>query len=103
VKALFVTATGTDIGKTFVTAALVRILRARGLVVGALKPVASGFDRAAAETSDPGILLDALGRDITETALDGISPWRFVAPLSPDMAGRREGSCRLGGGNLKVA
>jgi dethiobiotin synthetase len=22
---------------------------------------------------------------------DGISPWRFTAPLSPDMAGRREG------------
>lgn len=90
-KAVFVTATGTDVGKTFVTASLIGSLRARGLSVEALKPVASGFDRAAAETSDPGLLLAALGRNITEEALARISPWRFAAPLSPDMAARRQG------------
>ena len=41
---LFVTATGTDIGKTFVTAGLIRHLRAAGKPVAALKPVVSGFD-----------------------------------------------------------
>lgn len=88
---LFVTATGTDIGKTFVTAGLVRALRARGVAVEALKPVASGFDPAAPESSDPGVLLTALGREITAENLARISPWRFAAPLSPDMAARREG------------
>ena len=41
--------------------------------------------------SDPAVLLAALARPITLHEAEGISPWRFKAPLSPDMAGRREG------------
>lgn len=88
--AIFVTATGTDIGKTFVTAGLIRHLRDQGRVVLAFKPIVSGFDPVNLETSDPGILLAALGRRITENEIDKISPWRFSAPLSPDMAARQE-------------
>ena len=87
----FVTATGTDIGKTFVTAGLVRAFRAAGREVAALKPVVSGLDEAAWARSDPGVLLDALGAAATREALARISPWRFAAPLSPDMAAAREG------------
>src|ERR1700722_12715468 len=87
----FVTATGTDIGKTFVTAGLVRHLREQGSPVSALKPVMSGFDMATAAISDAGVLLDALGELVTPEAIDRISPWRFAAPLSPDMAAAREG------------
>ena len=89
--AWFITATGTDVGKTFVTQGLVRALRRQGDAVEAYKPVASGFDMATAETSDPGVLLTALGRAVTQAELDRIAPWRFAAPLSPDMAARREG------------
>ena len=88
-SAYFVTATGTDIGKTFVTAGLIRHLRKKGKKATALKPVISGFDDPA--RSDSGILLEALGEAVTEVALDRISPWRFAAPLSPDMAAAREG------------
>lgn len=88
---VFVTATGTDIGKTFVTAGLVREMRHRGMAVDALKPVVSGFNPGQAAASDSGILLDALGREVTSETLDEISPWRFAAPLSPDMAAQREG------------
>ena len=35
--------------------------------------------------------LAALERPIAPEALDRISPWRFAAPLSPDMAAAREG------------
>ncbi|MEI7932255.1 MAG: dethiobiotin synthase, partial [Alphaproteobacteria bacterium] len=35
---LFITATGTDVGKTFVACALIQALRARGTPVDALKP-----------------------------------------------------------------
>ena len=42
-SAIFVTATGTDIGKTFVTAGLIRHWRAAGQAVDALKPVTTGF------------------------------------------------------------
>jgi dethiobiotin synthetase len=87
----FVTATGTDIGKTFVTAGLIRHLRAQKQPVSALKPIVSGFDLATAALSDPGVLLEALGEPIVPETLDRISPWRFAAPLSPDMAAAREG------------
>jgi dethiobiotin synthetase len=91
VSAVFVTGTGTDIGKTFVTAALIHALRQRGRAVDALKPVVSGFDPAQLATSDPGLLLSALGHPPTAEALDRIAPWRYAAPLSPDMAARLEG------------
>lgn len=90
-SALFVTATGTEIGKTFVTAALARHLLGQGRAVRALKPVVSGFDDTTKAESDPAILLRALGRKPTDAALAEISPWRFAAPLSPDMAAGREG------------
>jgi len=88
--ALFVTSTGTGIGKTFVTAALVTYFRAQGRAVDAFKPVLSGFDPGNAEDSDTGALLDALGRKPIQEEFDRISPWRFSAPLSPDMAAARE-------------
>ncbi len=86
--AFFVTATGTDIGKTYVTAGLVRACRRKNRAVTALKPVVSGFDPLSPESSDPYALMEAL--DLPVTALDRISPWRFAAPLSPDMAAARE-------------
>ena len=89
--AVFVTATGTDVGKTFVAAALIRHLRANGQPVDAIKPVVSGLDPAQLSTSDPGVLWAALDRAVTPDALDQISPWRFAAPLSPDLAAKAEG------------
>ena len=88
--AVFVTATGTDVGKTFVTAGLIRELRKQGRPIQALKPVISGFDPNAVAASDTGVILDALGRAPSADAVAAISPWRFAAPLSPDMAARRE-------------
>ena len=89
--AVFVTSTGTDIGKTFVTAGLIRHFRATGRAADAIKPVLSGFDPGAWQDSDPATLLAALGRPIVMDEVERISPWRFTAPLSPHMAARREG------------
>jgi dethiobiotin synthetase len=90
VAAYFVTATGTDIGKTFVTAGLIRYLRGAGQPVNALKPVVSGYDSSVVETSDPAVLLKALGRQVSADEIASIAPWRFRAPLSPDIAAARE-------------
>jgi dethiobiotin synthetase len=84
--AIFITGAGTDVGKTYLTASLARHLRANGEFVHALKPVVSGFDPAEPSGSDPAILLEALGRKVTPSEWEMISPWRFRAPLSPDMA-----------------
>jgi dethiobiotin synthetase len=91
VTALFITGTGTDVGKTYVAAALIRHFRTMGRLVDAIKPVVSGFDPAQAAASDPGVLLKALGRPVTADEIDQVSPWRFRAALSPDLAASREG------------
>jgi len=90
-SAIFVTATGTDIGKTFVARGLIRALRAGGRTVAAFKPVVSGFEPAEAAGSDSGLLLRALGRPVTLESIAEVSPWRFALPLAPDMAAAREG------------
>jgi len=90
VSAVFITGTGTDVGKTFVAAGLIRYFRGLGQPVAALKPLASGFDPAAPSGSDPAALLNALGREVTPDEVQRISPWRFRAPFSPDMAAQAE-------------
>jgi dethiobiotin synthetase len=91
VAGVFVTGTGTDVGKTFITAALVRHLRSAGKSVDAFKPVVSGFDPENIASSDLGVLLSALGRSVKSDEIDRIAPWRFAAPLSPDLAAKAEG------------
>ena len=86
--ALFVTGTGTDIGKTHVSCALIRALKARGAVIDAFKPVVSGFDPKDAAGSDPARLAVALG---DPGAVFRIAPRRYRAPLSPNIAARLEG------------
>jgi dethiobiotin synthetase len=87
---VFVTSSGTGIGKTFVTMRLIAEIAASGHRVRALKPVASGFDTANPAASDSALLLRAQGLGVTQANLDAVSPWRFAAPLSPDMAAARE-------------
>jgi dethiobiotin synthetase len=88
-KRYFVTATGTGVGKTFVTASLTHRAREIGQTIQALKPIVSGYDDSRPDDSDPAVLACALGHDLT--GIETISPWRFQAPLSPDMAAAREG------------
>lgn len=90
-RTLFVAGAGTDVGKTWVTAALARTLIAAGLSVAVFKPVASGYDPTHPEESDAGRLLAALGRAPTPEAIAEICPLRFAAPLSPPAAARRKG------------
>lgn len=83
---IFVTSSGTEIGKTYVSAMLTRELRAR-----AIKPLVSGIDEATFAESDPAALLAAMGEDASFANAGLVSRWRFKAALSPDMAARREG------------
>ena len=88
-RAVFVAGAGTEIGKTYVTAALTRRLRALGRGVRTLKPLASGvppLDAADFAESDTGRLLAAQGLATTPETVAACSPWRFTAPLSPDLA-----------------
>jgi dethiobiotin synthetase len=90
-RARFVTATGTGIGKTLVTAALIHQLRSAGEPVEVRKPLLTGWPDPDGAPSDPELLLRAQALEPTLARIDAISPWRFAAPLSPDMAAAREG------------
>jgi dethiobiotin synthetase len=87
----FITSTGTGIGKTYVTSALIRLARSRNRSVAAYKPVISGFDKSEIAGSDADEILAALGEAPTDAAIARVSPWRFKAPLAPEMAARAEG------------
>ncbi len=90
-KRFFITASGTGIGKTFVTSLLIRQLRLSGKTVRALKPLITGYTDETASESDTHHLLDALGLPMNAENISSVSPWRFEAPLAPNMAAQREG------------
>ena len=91
-KKIFITASGTEIGKTFVTRTLIHQLRKNNRYVGALKPILTGVDKDDGASSDAGLLLNALGLDVCSKNISSISPWRFKKPFSPDLAAAREGA-----------
>lgn len=85
---LFITSTGTGIGKTTLTAALCRVLCAKGEKVFAVKPIITGWEEG--NGTDTAIILKNLGISVTPNNIAAVSPWRFKAPLSPDMAAELE-------------
>jgi dethiobiotin synthetase len=98
-RAHFITATGTDLGKTWVAGGVAAVCAARGVAVRALKPVMSGYDETNPASSDAGVLLGKVmrsgiqpdGGSGTATEVATISPWCFAALLSPDRAAALEG------------
>lgn len=78
-----VAGTGTEVGKTWTTAALARELRARGVSVSARKPVQSFAADDPEETRDAAVLAAATG----ESAEDVCPPGRsYAVPMAPPMA-----------------
>lgn len=88
VNGVFVTGTDTGVGKTLVSAALVRRLVRMGRSVGVMKPVETGVDSSSPDHSDAARLMAAAGID---DALDLVSPYRFLAPLAPLAAASAQG------------
>ncbi|HEY3393424.1 MAG TPA: dethiobiotin synthase [Lacipirellulaceae bacterium] len=89
-RGLFITGTGTGVGKTYVAALIARVLRDSGKRVGVYKPVASGceLDKGEPVSPDALALWEAAGRPGT---LEQVCPQRFAAPLAPHLAARAEG------------
>jgi len=88
---VFISGTGTGVGKTLVTTTLIRQIRLSNKSVNALKPVITGFDETNYLKSDTALILNELGRDLTWDNINTISPWRFHDPISPNMASENEG------------
>ncbi|MBL4639846.1 MAG: dethiobiotin synthase [Kordiimonadaceae bacterium] len=90
-KGLFVTATGTEVGKTFVTAALCHQLKAANKPVHAIKPIISGIEDNTFSGTDTAVIAESLGCELTPEIVNAISPFRYKAPLAPAMAAVLEG------------
>jgi dethiobiotin synthetase len=84
-SAYFVTSTGTGVGKTFVTCALLATARDRGWAARGFKPIISGWTENA--DSDTAQIITA---GSSKQCPSEISPWRFVASLSPHRAAKTE-------------
>ena len=50
-KPIFITATNTNVGKTYATLKLIEDLSARGLKVGVMKPIETGVEGTPADAS----------------------------------------------------
>jgi dethiobiotin synthetase len=81
----FVTGTDTGVGKTVVSCALIRELRARGFGVGAIKPIETGVGPDG--PLDAIALRDAAG---TSDALEIVCPQQFALPAAPNIAASAE-------------
>jgi dethiobiotin synthetase len=97
-RALLVTATDTEVGKTVLAAALCARLRADGVAVRAHKPVVTGLDDAAPPGGRDHELLAAC----TGQRPEEVAPTTYGPPVSPHLAAGLAGA-RLDPADLRAA
>lgn len=91
-KSLFITGTGTDVGKTYVTGLIVKKLREAGKNPGYYKAAMSGNDRRADGTLIPGDAVHVKEVSGTEQPLEEMCPYVYETAVSPHLASRIEGN-----------
>jgi dethiobiotin synthetase len=94
-QTLFITGTDTGVGKTALTALLVKFFCARGINAAALKPVCSGGRGDARKifaAMDGRLEVQSPKSKVQSPALllDEINPWHFRAAIAPLLAARLE-------------
>jgi dethiobiotin synthetase len=86
VRGVFVTGTGTEVGKTVVAAAIARTLAAASESVAVFKPAVTGLEEGG--EADHQLLRRASG---SRQDSDEIAPYRFSPPASPHLAAELAG------------
>jgi dethiobiotin synthetase len=81
IPGVFVTGTGTEVGKTVVAAAIARTLAAEGKRVAVFKPAVTGLDEEG--ETDHALLRRASGSRQSD---EEIAPYRYGPPASPHLA-----------------
>jgi dethiobiotin synthetase len=94
-KGFFITGTDTGVGKTIITAALVKAAQFLGFKAAGMKPVETGCQKTEVRSSHE-ILIPSDGLFVskiadTDESLDLITPLRFENPLAPMPASAIEG------------
>lgn len=80
-RGIFVTGTGTEVGKTVVAASIARTLAGDGLKVAVFKPAVTGLDEGV--ETDHALLRRASGSAQSD---EEIAPYRYGPPASPHLA-----------------
>ncbi len=83
---IFVTATNTDIGKTYVTKLLLKELSSRGYRVAAFKPIETGVSENPLDGSELLKLSQSLNPELSNLHVDDIVPIQFSLPAAPYIA-----------------
>ena len=99
-RTFFVTGTNTEVGKTYITAALLHRAGEQGLRTAAIKPVASGCEQTpeGLRNSDALTLMDAMSEALDYQQVNPIALEPAVAPHIAAMeAGKRLDASRLVG------
>ena len=87
-KKIFVTATGTDIGKTYISSLIIKKMRESGYNCGYYKPVLSGVVELGGHLVDSDANYVIQVADIPDTAESCVSYW-WKEALSPHLAAKR--------------
>ncbi|WP_372998098.1 dethiobiotin synthase [Sulfurimonas sp.] len=83
-KRIFITATNTDIGKTYTTKLLLREFASRGLRVGVIKPIETGVvDGHAPDGNELLITVKELNSEFEDVFLSDIVPITYELPAAP--------------------
>lgn len=91
-KNLFVTGTGTDVGKTYVTGLIVKKLRESGKSTTYYKAAMSGNEQRPDGSLIPGDALQVKTMSGIEQPLDEMCPYIYETAVSPHLAARFEGN-----------
>jgi dethiobiotin synthetase len=91
-KKIFITGTGTDIGKTYATGLIVKKLLESGRKAAYYKAAMSGNDRRADGSLIPGDALHVQTISHSSQPLEEMCPYIYEAAVSPHLASRIEGN-----------
>lgn len=89
-KNLFITGTGTDVGKTYVTGLIVKKLREGGASSAYYKAAMSGNERRPDSTLIPGDALQVKTMSGVEQPLEEMCPYIYETAVSPHLAAKIE-------------
>ena len=85
-KRIFVTATNTDIGKTYTTKLLLKEFASRGLRVGVIKPIETGVKEVAFDGDSLLELLKTLNIEAKDLKREDVVPITYELPAAPFIA-----------------
>lgn len=91
-KNLFITGTGTDVGKTYVTGLILKKLRESGKNAAYFKAAMSGNDRREDGSLIPGDALHVKTVSGAEQPLEEMCPYVYETAVSPHLASKIEGN-----------